>query len=77
MTKFLNRYEDVTDGLGRRQVVRNGYLPQRKIMTGIGPINTQIPKTRDKEDYVYVWADGIYFNIRSDDAKQCILVIIG
>ena len=30
-----------------------------------------------KERYVYIWADGIYFNIRSDDAKQCILVIIG
>ena len=27
--------------------------------------------------YVYIWADGIYFNIRSDDARQCILVIIG
>ena len=36
-------------------------------------------RTRDlsKESYVYIWADGIYFNIRSDDAKQCILVIIG
>ena len=30
-----------------------------------------------KERYVYIWADGIYFNIRSDDSKQCILVIIG
>ena len=27
--------------------------------------------------YVYIWADGVYFNIRSDDARQCILVIIG
>ena len=26
---------------------------------------------------INIWADGIYFNIRSDDAKQCILVIIG
>jgi putative transposase len=26
--------------------------------------------------YVYIWADGIYFNIR-DDECQCILVIIG
>ena len=30
-----------------------------------------------RESYVYIWIDGIYFNIRSDDAKQCILVIIG
>jgi hypothetical protein len=26
--------------------------------------------------YVYIWADGIYFNIRADE-RQCILVIIG
>jgi transposase-like protein len=27
--------------------------------------------------YVYVWADGIYFNIRNQDDRQCILVLIG
>src|SRR5262249_58774133 len=27
--------------------------------------------------YVYVWADGIYLQARLEDAKQCILVIIG
>lgn len=26
--------------------------------------------------YVYIWADGIYFNIRADE-RQCILVMIG
>lgn len=26
---------------------------------------------------MYVWADGIYFNIRNEDDRQCILVIIG
>ena len=34
-------------------------------------------KDLSKERYVYIWADGIYFNVRSDDAKQCLLVIIG
>jgi transposase-like protein len=32
------------------------------------------------KDYVYVWADGIYFNIRLEDEankKQCILVLMG
>lgn len=28
-------------------------------------------------DYVYFWVDGIYFNVRLDDERQCILVIIG
>ena len=27
--------------------------------------------------YVYIWADGIYFGVRLEDARQCILVIIG
>ncbi|MBM9617093.1 IS256 family transposase, partial [Desulfobulbus rhabdoformis] len=31
----------------------------------------------ENKRYVYIWADGVYFNIRSDDARQCILVIIG
>lgn len=157
LTEFLSLYSGVTDDLGRRQVVRNGYLPERKIMTGLGSVDIQIPKTRDrsgqgvhfrsellppyikrtksvesvlpwlylkgistgdfsealaallgkdatglsagtisrlkqcwiqeyddwrtrnlsKERYVYIWADGIYFNVRSDDARHCILVIIG
>ncbi len=27
--------------------------------------------------YVYFWVDGIYFNVRLDDERQCVLVIIG
>jgi putative transposase len=27
--------------------------------------------------YVYWWVDGIYFNVRLDDERQCILVVIG
>ena len=155
LTEFLSQYQDMTDSGGRPLVVRNGYLPQREIMTGIGPVDIKIPKTRDRggqgihfrsellppyikrtksvetvlpwlylkgistgdfsealtallgknakglsagtisrlkqcwvneyddwrtrdlESYVYIWADGIYFKVRSDDAKQCILVIMG
>ncbi len=29
------------------------------------------------KEYVYIWADGIYFNIRLEDDRQCILVIMG
>ena len=31
----------------------------------------------ERKKYVYIWADGVYFNIRSEEAKQCILVVIG
>ena len=27
--------------------------------------------------YVYFWADGIYFNVRLDDQRPCVLVIVG
>jgi len=36
-------------------------------------------KTRDlsHKNYVYIWADGVYFGVRSNDAKACMLVMIG
>ena len=27
--------------------------------------------------YVYVWANGVHFNIRLEDDRQCILVLMG
>lgn len=30
-----------------------------------------------EKQYVYVWADGIYCNVRLDDERQCILVLMG
>jgi len=30
-----------------------------------------------EERYVYLWADGIYCNVRLDDERQCLLVIMG
>jgi len=29
------------------------------------------------QHYVYVWADGVYFNIRLEGGRQCILVLMG
>jgi putative transposase len=45
---FLGAYEDLEDERGRRAVVRNGYLPKRQVMSGIGEVNVQVPKTRDR-----------------------------
>jgi len=30
-----------------------------------------------EKEYVYVWADGVYCNVRLDDERQCILVLMG
>jgi putative transposase len=155
---FLSSYENVTTTDGRPVVVRNGYQPERDILTAAGPVPIRIPKVRDRsgshikfnsrlvppyvrrsaavsvalpwlylkglstgdmsealqvllgeeakglsppvvsrlkmqwaeekkawdkrdlsaEQYVYWWADGVYTELRNDDAgKQCLLVIIG
>ena len=156
LSEFLSQYQCLRDESGRQGVVRNGYLPARTITTGVGEVDVQVPKVRDRtgsgikfnslllppylkrsrsveevlpwlylkgistgdfgealsallgpeakglsaatisrlktkwqqehkdwqgrslrhKRYVYVWADGIYFNIRGGE-RQCILVIIG
>lgn len=157
LSEFLAGLQEREDSCGRRSVVRNGYLPEREIQTGIGAVSVKVPKVRDRNGtgiqfrsqllppylrrtksleelipwlylkgistgdfqealtallgarakglsagtisrlkaqwteeharwsqrslqtrrYVYLWADGVYFNIRADEAKQCILVIVG
>ena len=154
---FLEQFTEYRNQLGQQQIVRNGYLPERELQTGIGPVTVKVPKVRDKSGqgikfnsallppylrktksvenllpwlylkgissgdfqealrcllgpnaqglsaatisrckrvweeehaawnrrsltnkrYIYIWADGVYFNVRSDDARQCILVIVG
>ena len=158
---FLAKHIDLKTATGLRRVVRHGHLPEREVMTGIGPVGVRQPRVRDRgavddagrirftpailpryarrsrslevlipilylkgistgdfeealaallgrdapglsastiarlkevwleehehwrkrdlsaKRYVYLWADGIYLQARLEDAKQCILVIIG
>lgn len=34
-------------------------------------------RSLDAEDYVYVWVDGVHFNVRLEDDRLCTLVMIG
>jgi putative transposase len=159
VAEYIAQHANKRDPNGHRLVVRNGYLPERSIQTGIGSIPVQQPRVDDKrhgeqfasiilppylrktksleelipwlylkgistsdfaeplrallgpqakgisansivrmkrcwhdqwkdwskrsladKKYVYVWADGIHFNIRLEDKgndKQCILVLMG
>jgi transposase-like protein len=46
---FINAVsEQLADG--RPRVVRNGYLPERSIMTGVGGVNVKVPRVRDRGD---------------------------
>ena len=159
---YVEARGDLLDEKGRRQVVRNGYLPARTIQTPLGEVPVQQPRVRDRRSgperekfessilppylkktrsleellpwlylkgvstgdfsealqallgpdgrglsastitrlkagweeeqrdwakrslkskrYVYVWADGVYFNVRLEapgNKRQCILVLMG
>lgn len=159
VAEWIESHNSLTDAEGRRQVVRNGYLPKRTIITGLGPIEVRQPRVHDRraanetepfsskilppylrktksveelipwlylkgvstgdfsealtallgpdapglsattvtrlkqgwedecaawsrrslagKEYVYIWADGVHFNIRLEEDRQCILVLMG
>ena len=156
---YVAAHDHLVDDAGRRQVVRNGHLPERTIQTGLGDIEVKQPRVHDRrapgerekftpavlppylrrtrsleelipwlylkgistgdfsealqailgpdapnlsattitrlkavweadheawskrslagKRYVYVWADGVHFNIRLEGGRQCILVLMG
>ena len=45
---FLAAYDAALDDEGRRHVVRNGYLPEREVQTGIGSVFVRVPRARDR-----------------------------
>lgn len=156
VAEYVAGRANVVDTTGRRVVVRNGHLPERDLVTGVGPVTIKQPRVRDRSGgtkftskilppflrrlpsvdalipvlylkgistgdfsealsailgeraaglsaanivrlkegwtkefeewsardltgkrYVYLWADGIYFNVRLDNDRPCILVIMG
>lgn len=44
---FLDGHIGLPTEDGRRRVVRHGHLPEREIMTGIGPVVVPAPRVRD------------------------------
>jgi transposase-like protein len=45
---FLAAHGGLVDAQGRRRLVRNGHAPERRIQTGIGPLEVRRPKVRDR-----------------------------
>ena len=48
LREFMSLHQGVTED-GKVSVIRNGYLPKREILTGIGPVSVRIPKVRSKD----------------------------
>ena len=53
---LLDQYQDVRLLDGRQAVVRNGYLPDRTVQTGVGDVEIKVPKIRDRSE------TGVKFN---------------
>ena len=45
---FLDKHADLKTDDGHRRVVRHGHLPEREVMTGIGPVAVRQPRVRDR-----------------------------
>ena len=56
LAELLSNCANVTTLHGRAAVVRNGYLPERQVLTGAGSITVKVPKVRDRS------GSGIKFN---------------
>ncbi len=154
--QILELFKEQKDENGRQRVVRNGYRPQREIVSGAGRLEVRPPRLRDRagqerftsailppylrrvpsvdalipalylrgvstgdfyealeailgpraaglsatnivrlkrvwekeheqwsqrslkdKQYLYLWADGVHFNVRLEEERTCILVLMG
>jgi hypothetical protein len=46
---FLAKHADLKTEDGRQRIVRHGHLPEREVMTGIGPVAVRQPRVRDRD----------------------------
>jgi len=46
---FLANHADLKTTDGHQRVVRHGHLPEREVVTGIGPVAVRQPRVRDRE----------------------------
>lgn len=56
LTDLLTQYVNVQTLTDRQALVRNGYLPERDIVTAAGPLMIKVPKVRDRS------GTGVKFN---------------
>lgn len=45
---FIAEHRELRDERGRQAIVRNGYLPEREVQTGIGAVAVKVPRVRDR-----------------------------
>ena len=48
LAALLEQFANVRTLSGKQAVVRNGYLPERDVLTAAGPVSVRVPKVRDR-----------------------------
>ena len=48
VAEFLAKHVDLKTATGLNRMVRHGHLPEREVMTGIGPVGVRQPRVRDR-----------------------------
>lgn len=48
VAEFLGKHANLATENGLQRVVRHGHLPEREVMTGIGPVRVRQPRIRDR-----------------------------
>ncbi len=48
VAEWIEAHRELRDAAGHRQVVRNGRLPKRTILSGVGPIEVEQPRVLDR-----------------------------
>lgn len=48
VAEFIAKHANLETEDGRARVVRHGHLPEREVMTGIGPVAVRQPRVRDR-----------------------------
>ena len=48
VAEWIETHHQLRDAAGHRQVVRNGRLPKRTILSGVGPIEVEQPRVLDR-----------------------------
>ena len=48
VSDWIEKHSHIVDDKGHRQVVRNGYLPELTIVTGVGDVQVEQPRVHDR-----------------------------
>ena len=67
LAELLSQHGDRRTETGNAGVVRNGYLPERQLQTGLGPVTIQIPKVRAKTGEAVTFRSALVPPLHSED----------